>query len=263
MTNEVGEIQGYVKLHRKLLDSRVFKHDGLCRTWIWCLLKATHRQRWVTISTGKGSTEVLLQPGQFIFGRESAARELGVPPSTIRNWIEKLKNLENLDIKQDRQYSIISIRNWHTYQAQDDELGQPIGQQKDSQRTAKGHKQECKECKECKEKDLCPEPKNALDPPRASEPIFCQIPVKPNGTQFNIPVSKIKEWEQAFDGLDVKRCVRMARQWCVDNPARRKTARGVYKFLNTWLTKENDRGHNISGKAKEEPWNTLPETPPC
>ena len=101
--------------------------------------------------TGKGETEVELLPGQFIFGRKTAARSMKMKESTIRNRIEKLKKLEKIDIKSDTHYSIITIRNWETYQPCNNEVGQAIGQPKDNQRTTKGHKQEGIKLKEGKE----------------------------------------------------------------------------------------------------------------
>ena len=107
--------RGYIKLYRKTLESRAFQSEGLLKVWIWCLLKATHKEVWVPIKIGRGLTEVHLLPGQFIFGRESAAKKLKMKPSTVWKRIVKLKKLGNLNIQSNRQYSIITIVNWDTY----------------------------------------------------------------------------------------------------------------------------------------------------
>lgn len=123
---------GWILLHCKLIDSRVFQNEGLLKVWIWCLLKANHEEAWVPVKTGKGKIEVHLKPGQFIFGRKSAAKELKMKPSTVRNRILKLKKFGNLDIQSDTQYSIITIINWEVYQKVIIKRGHP-------DRTAKGH----------------------------------------------------------------------------------------------------------------------------
>ena len=110
--------QGYVKLWRKTADSRVFQNEGLLKVWIWCLLRAAHKEIWVSIKTGRGQTEVLLKPGQFIFGRDSAAKKLRMKPTTVWVRMLKLKHLGNIDIESDRQYSIITIINWESYQSE-------------------------------------------------------------------------------------------------------------------------------------------------
>ena len=126
----MSERTGYVFLHRKLIDSRVFQNAELLKVFIWCLLKANHEERWVSITTGRGTTEVLVKPGQFIFGRSTAAKDLGMPPSSVRNRIRTLQQMEILATKTDTHYSIITIINWNAYQA--------AGIKKDRQRTGKG-----------------------------------------------------------------------------------------------------------------------------
>jgi hypothetical protein len=126
--------KGYVALWRQSIDSRVFKNAELWKLWTWCLMKATYKERWVEMRTGRSKIEVHLQPGQFVFGRKSAAKELGVPESSIRNRMKKLKNMRNVDIKEDRQYSIVSIVNWVSYQ---DEINKKDIKE-DRQRTGKG-----------------------------------------------------------------------------------------------------------------------------
>ena len=109
--------RGYVRLWRRTADSRVFQNEGLLKVWIWCLLRANHKEIWVSIKTGRGQTEVLLKPGQFIFGRDSAAKKLRMKPTTVWGRMLKLKTLGNIDIESHRQYSIITIINWESYQA--------------------------------------------------------------------------------------------------------------------------------------------------
>ena len=108
---------GWVRLYRKLVDSRVFNNPGLLKVWIWCLLRAAHAGKWVTIRTGRTSTEVWVEPGSFIFGRESAAEKLCMSPSTVWKRLKKLENMRNCDIDSDSNYSVVSIVNWHLYQS--------------------------------------------------------------------------------------------------------------------------------------------------
>jgi len=145
---------GYIKLWRKLRQSRVWENPRLLKVWLWCLFKANYKESWVTVKTGRGTTEVKLSPGQFIFGRKTAARELKMKPSSVRNFMQKLRNFKNLDIKQDTQqdthYSIVSINNWQTYQGAFKKLDTQQDTQEDRQRTGKGHREEGKERREKK-----------------------------------------------------------------------------------------------------------------
>lgn len=39
------ENTSYIKLFRKLLNSPIFENEKALKIWIWCLLKATHKER--------------------------------------------------------------------------------------------------------------------------------------------------------------------------------------------------------------------------
>mgnify|MGYP006278713339 CR=1 FL=1 len=134
--------QGYIKLYRTLLDSEAFAHEGLLKVWIWCLLKASYKQRHVPVAIGPGQGTVELEPGQFPFGRHTAAEELNMASSTVRNRMEKLQKMGKLDIQPDSHYSVVTVCNWEVYQQTGDPNGQASGQAQDNQRTGKGHKQE-------------------------------------------------------------------------------------------------------------------------
>ncbi len=112
----MSEKRGYVKLHRKLLDSRVWKNDKLFKLWVYCLLKATHRPCWVEVTTGRGKTEVLLQPGQFIFGSKKTANDLGQKWQSTYKRLVKLKNMGNLKTQNKTHYTLVTVCNWDIYQ---------------------------------------------------------------------------------------------------------------------------------------------------
>jgi hypothetical protein len=108
----------------------VFQNADLLKVFIWCLLKANHKGRWVPLTVGRGKIEVFVKPGQFIFGRSTAAKELKMPASSVRNRISTLQKMEIISVKTDTHYSIITIINWDAYQSS--------GIKKDRQRTGKG-----------------------------------------------------------------------------------------------------------------------------
>jgi hypothetical protein len=66
--------RGWVKLWRRAEDADVFADANLWHLWTWCLLQATHKPHAVPVRTGRGQTTITLKPGQFIFGRHTAAK---------------------------------------------------------------------------------------------------------------------------------------------------------------------------------------------
>lgn len=58
--------------------------------------------------------------------------------------------------------------------------------------------------------------------------------------------SKLAEWQEAYPHLDVIGECRKAGQWLRDNPGRRKTARGMTKFLGGWLQRSQNSNRGIN-----------------
>ena len=122
-------MEGFINLHRTLLDSMIFSSQTGLKIWIWLLLKASYRKRHVSLKIGKGETTVTIERGQLLFGRYKAEEELGIDGSTIYRWIKKLEENEMISIQSSNQYSIITICNYDTYQGENTNEEQPSNNQ--------------------------------------------------------------------------------------------------------------------------------------
>lgn len=148
--------RGWVKLHRRIRDSAIFANPVLLKVWVWAMTKATHRRKVVSIRTGRGTTQIELQPGQFIYGRNIAADELNLPPSTVNDAMQKLKALGSVHIQPNTHCSIVTANNWATYQGGESSDQQPTRHPSDTQATPIRHIQEQKQHKEVPEKSAQP-----------------------------------------------------------------------------------------------------------
>jgi hypothetical protein len=92
----------------------------------------------------------------------------------------------------------------------------------------------------------CPEP----DKP-ASEPAVLTFPTNGKPETWDLLPSKLAEWSGTFPGLDCLAECRKALQWVKDN--RRKTAKGMPRFLLSWLGRANDQPRAGSGVGKIAP----------
>ena len=115
-------MDGWISLHRKLLENPIFSNGDLLRVWIWCLLKATHKEHDQMI----GLQLQTLKPGQFIFGRKKAAEELNLSENKIYRLMHRLQDMGNIVINSNNKYSIVSIVKWEVYQNDDIEVRQQI-----------------------------------------------------------------------------------------------------------------------------------------
>jgi hypothetical protein len=109
---------GYIKLHRRVLDSGWLQNPDLWTFWCYCLLKATHAVCYQTV----GLQRVKLEPGQFVFGRKATASDLKMSEQRVRTLLSKLILWQNLTIKVTNKYSVVTIVNWGSYQGGGGEL---------------------------------------------------------------------------------------------------------------------------------------------
>lgn len=70
---------------------------------------------------------------------------------------------------------------------------------------------------------------------------------------YNVPLDKIQTWEKAFPAVDIKQELYKMSAWLESNPTRRKTKRGIERFINTWLSKEQDRGGTYRNGNRQQP----------
>lgn len=77
----------------------------------------------------------------------------------------------------------------------------------------------------------------ALDP-ATGRPLT--IPIN-TGAEHPVTEDDLGEYRRLFPAVDLPRELLLARRWCIDNPSKRKTARGVRAFLTRWLEKAQDR----------------------
>jgi hypothetical protein len=86
------------------------------------------------------------------------------------------------------------------------------------------------------------------------------FPLAKKGAEWSLTQDKLTEWQEAYPYIDVLAECRRARQWLRDNPAKRKTERGMSAFLSRWLNKGMDRGSTVQRPVTQpSPYRTEPE----
>lgn len=129
-------MEGWIKIHRKLIESNVFKNEKILKVWIWCLLKATHKDYEQIV----GTQVVKLRPGQFIFGRNKGADELNMKPSTLYKYMRVLEKCQNLELKCNNKYTVVTIVKWDLYQLGDEKSNSNVTTKEQQRNTNKNIK---------------------------------------------------------------------------------------------------------------------------
>lgn len=121
---------GWIKLHRKLLESPLMQHDGLTRLWVYCLMRAGWEERkWLIPGT---LIEKKIPRGSFITGRESLyaamypkfdrdgqiiKRDFLPVSRTVWRWLEAIEKMGCISLENvSNRATMVSVCNYATYQ---------------------------------------------------------------------------------------------------------------------------------------------------
>lgn len=105
-------MQGYVALHRKLMDSWVSEDPMALALWVRMLMEASHKKR-TAIYRGENYE---LEKGGFLFGLNKWVDKTGIPRETIRKRVDMLESDGMITRQKHPHISVITVSNWELYQ---------------------------------------------------------------------------------------------------------------------------------------------------
>ena len=98
--------------------------------------------------------------------------------------------------------------------------------------------------------NYCPELPESGTPDQS--PAVFQMPLN-DKTNYKITQEQIDKWTGLYPAVDVMQQIRNMIGWLEGNPSRRKTRSGVMRFINNWLSKEQDKGRRYASKPIRTP----------
>ena len=103
------------------------------------------------------------------------------------------------------------------------------------------------------EDNYCPELSQNETPGQspAQSPAVIKMPLTGSAV-YLISQSQVDKWSGLYPAVDVMQELRKMVGWCEGHPTQKKTGRGVLRFINSWLAKEQDRGgrKTVSGTMR-------------
>ena len=101
-------MQGYIQLHRKLIEWEWATSPEMVSLFVFLLLLANHKE---TMWRGHK-----IEAGQILTGRKQLSALTGISEQTIRTCLERLKSTHEITIKSTNRFSVITILNYAKYQ---------------------------------------------------------------------------------------------------------------------------------------------------
>jgi len=113
------EKNGWIKLHRKILDNPIIMKDSdHLAVWAYLLLNATHAE-YPALFKGQ---KIMLQPGQLLTGRKSIADQLKISESKVTRILNAFKSEQQIEQQTSNKNRLISIINWDLYQISEQQI---------------------------------------------------------------------------------------------------------------------------------------------
>lgn len=123
---------GWIKVHRKMLDHWVSQEPELFAFWMRLLLEANHSDKKRMFN---GSL-IEIRRGQTLFGLEAFEAKSGITKKKLRRYLDMLESEGMIGRQKTNKYSLISIVNYDQYQlegSQEAGKGQAEGKPRASQ----------------------------------------------------------------------------------------------------------------------------------
>ncbi len=138
--------QGWIKLHRKLLDWEWYQDPKMVHLFIHLLLLANHEQgNWQGVEVKRG---------QLLTGLAALSTATGLTSQNLRTCLKKLEKTGELTSKSTNRFRIITLCNYNDYQLLEDKTNKPANKQLTSNQQAANKpansKQEVKNVKNVK-----------------------------------------------------------------------------------------------------------------
>lgn len=107
--------------------------------------------------------------------------------------------------------------------------------------------------KEIKEKETKTLVQSDLENPSApnTEPVIT-LTLQDNN-DYAVVEDQLKEWQELYQSIDVMQELRKMKGWLNANPTKRKTKKGIKRFINSWLSRSVDKETAVKKSDKQLP----------
>lgn len=237
-------MDGWVKLHRKFLEWQWFKKPEMISIFIFLLLKANHNGAFWQLQE--------IKRGQLITSIENISNSTGISFQSVRTCLKKLENSGEINKQTTNKYTIITICNYDSYQADQQTKNSKSTNKQQTTNKQLTTNNNNKECKEEKEGDDAPDfynlefekltdEKNIQEYKRFISILngdnelgrelseIKSIPEQVTYSQFEKLLQKSKEKNKKFSQLLIT---------MVNKPEYYKKKKSLYLTINTWLNND-------------------------
>ena len=251
----------YIKLDRKILEWEWWSDINTYRLFSYMLLKANWKE-----SSFKG---VDVPRGSFVSSIAKLSEGTNLTVDEVRTALKHLKSTNEITSKPHSKFTVFTVNNYCSYQDIPEQITEqnPSSSQTDTKQSpSSSHPvpilfptiEEEKEIKEGKKGRKEEGKKNENTSYSCTEPVeLSAVPevisiILNDGSRYHVYQKDVDEWMELYPAVDVVQELRKMKGWSDANPTKRKTKKGIKRFINNWLSKEQDKG-GVKNNANHEP----------
>jgi DNA-binding transcriptional regulator YhcF (GntR family) len=231
----------WIKLYRRLLDHWLFSSKPeYLKLWLFVILSANWKQSRAVV----GGEVVTIERGEVLTSYRALAEKTGATVQQVKTFLKLCESDGMIAVKSNTAATRITVLNYKDLQGVD------ISEQH-SNNTAATHDQHTTNTI-IRSIELKKERKKIEDSiarsANASAPAVIGLQQN-DGDDYAVTADQVAEWQALYPAVDVMQALRSIRGWLAANPTRRKTPRGMCRFVNAWLAREQNRGNGGATQA--------------
>lgn len=107
-------MEGYIKLHRKLLENPISSKPNYLSIWLYLLLKANHKDNEIIWNKEK----TIIKRGQFIGSIFEISKQFSLSTGTVTYVLNYLKAERMIERLSNKRFTLFTILNYDSYQTE-------------------------------------------------------------------------------------------------------------------------------------------------
>ena len=228
-----GMDDSWIKIYRRLEQHWIWNDKPeYLKIWIGLLL----RTRFAPYRIRQGTGYLDLQRGELAIGLQEFADYCKVGVGFVRKFLKLAEKDGMICVKSNKHGTIVKVIKYNDLQSRVLESEQ----EPNKNRTRTEHKPNNSITREEGKKERKKEYNSTMLHAPSSSELAASLPQN-DGNLFQITKDQAARWQELYPAVNVATELSKIIGWLEANPNKRKTARGMLKFVNSWLSREQDK----------------------
>lgn len=253
---------GWISIHRKIQDHWVYEDAEKLKAWICILLTVNHEPKEILL----GNKMVLCDRGQSFLSIEGWAKKFGKSwnRSKVRRYMKCLESASMIVLKPTNKTTILTVCNYDTYQTSrpsndhqmtikrpsndhqtttNNNINNINNENNENNTSARSHKNDSKQ----------------------EKVVLRDFPLAAKNKTWDLTEKIHNDLQDAFPHVDIVAESKKAKAWLIANSSKRKTERGMPRFLFSWIERASNSNRAALKKyngSSMPTWDIKPEELP-